>query len=103
MANATPAYQLLKRAASILPVSGEDLIYKGVVAGVSERLFTLKRRRSQLERKHGSINDLETRLKIEGATPDQQKLLIRADRLRSSLPRRQTSFRLGRLSSRNRA
>jgi hypothetical protein len=74
MASPMPADQLLKRAASILPISDEDLIYKGVVAGVSERLFTLKRRRSQLERKHGSIYKLETRLKIEGVTPDNHTL-----------------------------
>jgi len=74
LANAMPANQLLERAASILPISGEDLIYKGVIASVSERLFTLKRRKSQLERKHGSIDELEIRLKTEGATPDDHTL-----------------------------
>lgn len=69
-----PANQLLKKAAPVLPVSDEDLIYKGVVAGVSERLFTLKRRKAQLERKYGSIDKLTTRVKFEGSIADDHTL-----------------------------
>jgi hypothetical protein len=69
-----PANQLLKKAASVLPVSDEDLIYKGVVAGVSERLFTLKRRKAQLERKYGSIDELNNRVKVEGSSADDHTL-----------------------------
>lgn len=74
MARPIRANQLLKSATSILPLSDEDLIYKGVAAGVSERLFTLKKRRSQLQRKYGSIEKLETRIQVEGSTPDDHSL-----------------------------
>ena len=74
MAGPINANQLLKRATSILPLSDEDLIYKGVAAGVSERLFTLKKRRSQLQRKYGSIEKLETRIQVDGNTPDDHSL-----------------------------
>jgi len=43
MANAMPANQLLERAASILPISGEDLIYKGVFCRCFRKAFQPKK------------------------------------------------------------
>jgi len=56
------------------PSAAKILFIRAFFAGVSERLFNPKRRRSQLERKDGSIDELEIRLKTEGATPDDHTL-----------------------------
>ena len=68
------AHQLLERATSILPASDEDLIYKGIAAGVSERLMGLKKSRARLQGKHSSQEELEHRVKTEGVSPDDHAL-----------------------------
>ena len=68
------AHQLLERATSILPASDEDLIYKGIAAGVSERIMGLKKSRTRLQRKHSSQEELERRVKTEGVSPDDHTL-----------------------------
>ena len=49
------AQQLLERATAILPGSDEDIIYKGIAAGVSERIIALKKSRARLQGKHASL------------------------------------------------
>ncbi len=66
--------QLLKRAAAVLPSSDEELIYKGIAAGVSERIIELKKAEAQLQKKHGSLNMLEQRIQTEGISPDDHTL-----------------------------
>jgi len=68
------AHQLLQRATAILPASDEDLIYKGIAAGVSERLMALKKSRARLRGKHGSQEELEHKVKTEGVSPDEHTL-----------------------------
>jgi hypothetical protein len=68
------AHQLLEKATAILPASDEDLIYKGIAAGVSERIIALKKSRARLQRKHGSQEDLELKVKTEGVSPDDHTL-----------------------------
>jgi hypothetical protein len=68
------AHQLLERATAILPASDEDLIYKGIAAGVSERILDLKNSRARLQRKYGSQEELERRVKTEGVSPDDHTL-----------------------------
>lgn len=66
--------QLLEKAAAILPHSGDDLIYKGVAAGLSERIFELKRARNRLEGLYGSLDALGNRIQAEGVSPDDHTL-----------------------------
>jgi len=68
------AQQLLERATAILPASDEDLIYKGIAAGVSERILDLKKSRARLQRKHSSQEELERKVKREGVSPDDHTL-----------------------------
>jgi hypothetical protein len=68
------AHQLLERATAILPASDEDLIYKGIAAGVSERIMALKKSRARLQGKHSSREELEHRVKTEGVSPDDHAL-----------------------------
>lgn len=68
------ARQLLERATAILPASDEDLIYKGIAAGVSERIMALRKSRTRLQRKHSSQEELERKVKTEGVSPDDHTL-----------------------------
>jgi hypothetical protein len=63
------AQRLLERATAALPVSDEDLIYKGIAAGVSERIITLKKAAARLQANYGSVEDLERKIKNEGISP----------------------------------
>ena len=67
-------HQLLERATAILPASDEDLIYKGIVAGVSERIVDIKKATVRLQAKYGSIEGLKHRLQSEGVSPDDHTL-----------------------------
>lgn len=74
MPTPSDAHQLLERATAILPASDEDLIYKGIAAGVSERIMDLKKSRARLQRKHSSQEEMEHRVKTEGVSPDDHSL-----------------------------
>ena len=68
------AHQLLEKATAILPESDEDLIYKGIAAGVSERIMALRQSRARLQRRHGSREQLEHELKTHGVPPEDHTL-----------------------------
>lgn len=70
----TQVHKLLERATAILPLSDEDLIYKGIAASVSERIITLKRTKRHLQDKYGSLNALQKRIQTEGVSPDDHTL-----------------------------
>jgi hypothetical protein len=70
MSGRSDAHKLLKKATALLPANDEDLIYKGIAAGVSERIIDLKRSKARLQRKYGSQEQLERRLKREGVSAD---------------------------------
>jgi hypothetical protein len=74
MALPARAQSLLERASSVLPISDEDLIYKGIAVSVSERLMALKRAETRLQGQYGSLEELEQRLKTEGVSPDDHTL-----------------------------
>jgi hypothetical protein len=65
---------LLERASAALPVSDEELIYKGVAAGVSDRIIALKKAAAQLRESYGSLEELERRIQEEGISPDDHTL-----------------------------
>jgi hypothetical protein len=68
------AHKLLEKATAILPASGEELIYKGIAAGVSERIMELKKSRTRLQRKYGSEGELERQVESEGVSPEDHTL-----------------------------
>jgi hypothetical protein len=51
-------HHLLERATALLPVSEEELIYKGIAASVSERILD------------GTLETLEQQIHSEGVSPD---------------------------------
>ncbi len=62
--------QLLDRVTAILPDSDEDLIYKGVVTGVAERMMALKKADARLQKLYGSLEALEQLVQTEEVSPD---------------------------------
>jgi predicted Zn-dependent protease with MMP-like domain len=74
MALPSRAQLLLERATSVLPISDEDLIYKGIAVSVSERLMALKKAEAHLQGLYGSIEALERKVKTEGVRPDDHTL-----------------------------
>jgi hypothetical protein len=74
MATPSHARQLLERATAILPASDEDLIYKGIAAGVSERIMALKESKARLQEKHGSLEEMEGTIGTDGISPDDHTL-----------------------------
>lgn len=79
MDRSTHVHELPERATAILPVSDEDLISKGIAAGVSERILALKKAPARLQQKYHSVEELERKMSIEGVSPDDHTL--HADRL----------------------
>ena len=70
MALPSRAQLLLERATSVLPISDEDLIYKGIAVSVSERLMALKKAEARLQGQYGSLEELERKVKTDGVSPD---------------------------------
>jgi hypothetical protein len=68
------AHRLLEKATALLPASDEDLIYKGIAAGVSERIMALKKSRARLQRTYTSQEELERKVKTEGVSTDNHTL-----------------------------
>jgi hypothetical protein len=66
--------QLLERVTAVLPVSEEELVYKGIAAGVTERIITLKKAVARLQERYKSLEDLERKIQAEGVPPDDHTL-----------------------------
>jgi hypothetical protein len=65
---------LLDRATEVLPLSDEDLIYKGIAAGVAERMMALRKAEARLEAAYGTLDALEQTIASEGVPPDDHTL-----------------------------
>ncbi|MBI3800553.1 MAG: hypothetical protein HY268_26700 [Deltaproteobacteria bacterium] len=74
MALASRAQLLLERATSVLPISDEDLIYKGIAVSVSERIIALKKAEARLQGQYGSLEELERKVKTDGVSPEDHTL-----------------------------
>jgi peptidoglycan hydrolase CwlO-like protein len=70
MAVSSYAQDLLDQATAVLAISDEDLIYKGVVASVAERMMELKKATARLQEKYGSLEELEQKIQEQGVSPD---------------------------------
>lgn len=74
MDRASHVHELLERATAILPVSDEDIISKGIAAGVSERILALKKAQARLQQKYHSVEELERKMISEGVSLDDHTL-----------------------------
>jgi len=74
MAREIGIQELIQRATTVLPVSGEDLLLRGITAEAVERIFALKRAAAHLQAKYGSLEALEQRIREEGVPPDDHTL-----------------------------
>ena len=74
MAMSSHVQQLLERATAVLPISDEDLVYKGIAAGVTERIMTLKKAAARLQGRYKSLEDLEQKIQAEGVPHDDHTL-----------------------------
>ena len=74
MVSLSHAHQLLEKTTSILALSDEGLIYKGIAAGVSEWMITLKKAVARLQEKYSSLDELERKIQTEGVSPDDHTL-----------------------------
>ena len=61
---------LLDRATAVLSISDEDLVYKGIAAGVAERIMALKKATTRFQERYSSLEDLEQAIQTEGVPPD---------------------------------
>ena len=74
MAVPTNTQELLDRVTAVLPFSDEDLIYKGVAAGLTERIMALKKAAVRLQQRYDSVEGLEQKIQAEGVSPDDHTL-----------------------------
>ncbi|MCS6937438.1 MAG: hypothetical protein NZ610_03940 [Candidatus Bipolaricaulota bacterium] len=58
----------------LLPVGREELLRRGLLTVLTERIWHLKERLRQLTEQHGSLSQLERRIKREGLSPDDHSL-----------------------------
>ncbi|MBC8448632.1 MAG: hypothetical protein H8D78_12870 [Chloroflexi bacterium] len=65
-----PLQQILDRTLSILPVSNEDIVVRGITAELTGRIVELKRAARTFRGKHSSLEQLERTLAEEGISPD---------------------------------
>ena len=70
----TSTAQLLKRTLALLPVTDEDVVFKGITAELTDRIVELKKNSLRLEMKYGSLEQLEQEIKRRGVSPDDHTL-----------------------------
>ena len=66
MAMSSHVQQLLERVTAVLPISDEDLVYKGIAAGVMARIMALKQAAARLQGRYESLENLERKIQAEG-------------------------------------
>lgn len=66
--------EMVKRAASVLPASTDDLLLRGIAAETTDRIVSLKKAGLRLRANYGSLDALEQRIRNEGVSPDDHRL-----------------------------
>ncbi|MFQ5814155.1 MAG: hypothetical protein ACE5I2_13350 [Anaerolineae bacterium] len=74
MTTASYVRRLLERAVTVLPVSDEEIILKGITNETVERIVCLKKVTLRLQISYGSLEALEQRVKTEGVSPNDHTL-----------------------------
>lgn len=74
MAVRAQVQELLEKTLAILPITDEDVIFKGITAEVMDRIVELKKAILRLQTRYGSLEDLARRLEREEVSPDDHTL-----------------------------
>jgi hypothetical protein len=74
MVVSTRVQELLEKTLAILPITDEDMIFKGITAEVMDRIVELKKAALRFQTKYGSLKDLTRRVEREGVSPDDHTL-----------------------------
>lgn len=72
--NKTLVEELLNKTLDVLPVTNEDVVFKGITAKVTDRIVELKKSALRLKEKYGSLGQLEKEIKQQGVSPDEHSL-----------------------------
>jgi hypothetical protein len=64
----------LKEILGLLPMDREAVLRRGLLSALTERIWQLKERLRQLAVEHGSLQQLEQRIKAEGISPNDHSL-----------------------------
>lgn len=62
--------ELWKRTMTLLPMTEEEVLLRGITTGITERIIELRRAVLDLQQRCGSLNKLEERIEREGISPD---------------------------------
>ncbi|MFQ6015818.1 MAG: hypothetical protein ACE5NP_10285 [Anaerolineae bacterium] len=74
MAVKAQVQKLLEKALALLPITDEDVIFKGITAEVTDRIVELKKAALRLQGKYGSLENLAEEIEREGVSPDNHTL-----------------------------
>jgi hypothetical protein len=66
--------ELLGRTSSVLPVTDQDIIFRGITVELMERVVQLKKAGAEFEEKYGSTEELERQMEERGVSPDDHTL-----------------------------
>ncbi len=70
MITQTGVRELLKNTLSILPLSEDDIYFKGLTSEVTDRIVELKKSALKLKNRYGTLEKLKGEIKSKGVTPD---------------------------------
>ena len=74
MITQTGVRELLKNTLSILPLSEDDIYFKGLTSEVTDRIVELKKSALKLKNRYGTLEKLKEEIKSKGVTPDDHTL-----------------------------
>jgi hypothetical protein len=74
MVVSTRVQELLEKTLAILPITDEDVIFKGIKAEVMNRIVELKKAALRFQTNYGSLEDLTRRVERDGVSPDDHTL-----------------------------
>ena len=74
MQNTMSKMEALNKALKILPATEEDIILRGIISKITERIAELKKAEKKMVAKYGSIEKLENKIKEEGVPLDDHTL-----------------------------
>ena len=72
----TQVQELLEKTLAILPITDEEVIFKGITAEVMDRIVELKMAALRLRMKYGSLEDLIQKIEQKGVSPDDHTLYM---------------------------
>ncbi len=74
MAITARVQELLGKTSAILPVTDQDIIFRGITVELMERVVQLKKASTEFDDKYGSLKGLEQQIEERGVSPDDHTL-----------------------------